>query len=85
MCCASDNPIICVTRVQKNVQIRASIKQLLTKYEIFTKLPQIPHIQINRNFSSIFATFSTNCFTPINFMAGTCQEYSFSFLPVVSR
>ena len=24
-------------------------------------------------------------FIPINFMAGTCQEYSFSILPVVSR
>ena len=36
--------IICVTHVQKNFQIRASIKQLLTKYQIFTKLPQIPHI-----------------------------------------
>ena len=43
--------IICVTHVQKNFQIRASIKQLLTKYQIFTKLPQIPHIHINRNFS----------------------------------
>ena len=25
----------------------------------------------------MFATFKTNCFTPINLMAGTCQEYSF--------
>ena len=71
--------IACVTYVQKNFQIRASIKQLLTKYQIFTKLPQIPYIHINRNFSSIFATFKANCFTPINFMAGKFQEYSFSF------
>ena len=45
---------ICVTHVQKNFQFRASTKQLLTKYQIFTKLPQIPHIHINRNFSSIY-------------------------------
>ena len=75
---------ICVTHVQKNFSIRTSIKQLLTKYQIFTKLPQIPHIHINLNFSSIFATFWTNCFIPIHFMAGTCQEYSFSIWPVVS-
>ena len=49
--------IICVTYVQKNLLIRTWIKQLLTKYQIFTKLPQIPRIRINRNFSSIFATF----------------------------
>ena len=30
------------------------MKQLLTKYPIFTKLPQIPRIRINRNFSSIY-------------------------------
>ena len=46
------------------------LKQLLTKYQIFTKLPQIPHIHKNRNFSSIIAFFfQTNCFIPINFMA----------------
>ena len=48
--------IICVTRVQKNFQIRASIKQLLTKYQIFMILPQISHFHKNHNFSSIFAT-----------------------------
>ena len=50
----------------------------------FTKLPQISHIRKNHNFSSIIGTFQTNCFYPINFMAGTCEEYSFPFLPVVS-
>ena len=39
----------------------------------------------NHNFSSIIGTSYTNCFYPINVLAGTCQEYSFSFLPVVSR
>ena len=58
MCCASDNHnYICGTRVQKNFKIRASIKQLLTKYQIFTILPQILHFHKYRNFSSIFATF----------------------------
>ena len=38
------------------LQIRASIKQLLTKYQIFTILPQISHFHKYRNFSSIFAT-----------------------------
>ena len=55
-------------------------KQLLTKYQIFTILPQISHFYKYRNFSSIFATFQTNCFIPINFIAGTCQEYSFVFI-----
>ena len=49
--------IICVTRVQKHFKIRALIKQLLTKYQIFTILPQISHFNKYRNFSSIFATF----------------------------
>ena len=63
--------IICVTHGQKNFWIRASIKKLLTKYQIFTILPQISHFHKFRNFSSIFATFETNCFILINFMAGT--------------
>ena len=59
--------IICVTHVQKKFLIRASIKQLLTKYQIFMILPQISHFHKYRNFSSLFATFKTNCFIPINF------------------
>ena len=31
--------VIYVTYVQKDFQIRTSIKQLLTKYKFFTKLP----------------------------------------------
>ena len=73
--------IICITLVQKNFWIRHSIKQLLTRYQIFTKLPIF---QVHLHF------FQTNCFIPINFMAGTCLEYSFPFffsfffLPIVS-
>ena len=39
--------IICVTYVQKNFQIQTLIEQLLTKYQIFTKLPQISHLHKN--------------------------------------
>ena len=42
--------IICVTYVQKNFKIRTLIKQLLTKYEFLTKLPQISYIHKNHNF-----------------------------------
>ena len=45
--------ITCVTHMQKNFEIRTSIKQLLTKYQILTKLPQIPHSHINGNFKYI--------------------------------
>ena len=41
---------ISVTHVQKNFEIQTLIKQLLTKYQIFMKLPQIPRIHLNRNF-----------------------------------
>ena len=57
MCCTSDNHNYMCHTCAKESLIRTSIKQLSTKYQIFTKLPQIPHIHINRNFSSIFATF----------------------------
>ena len=42
--------VICVTYVQKNFKIQIAIKQLLTKYKIFKKLPQISHIHKDRNF-----------------------------------
>ena len=42
MCCASDNHnYMCHTCGKE--QIRASIKQLLKKYQIFTILPKISH------------------------------------------
>ena len=58
MCCASDNRnYMCHTCAKEFFSIRALIKQLLTKYQIFTILPQISHFHKYRNFSSIFATF----------------------------
>ena len=74
---------ICVTHVQKNLQIRASIKQFLTKYQIFTILPKISHFHQIVLFQVYLQLFRPTA-SSLNFMAGTCQETSFSFLPVVS-
>ena len=49
--------MIRVTHVQKDFKIQTLIKQLLTKYQIFMKLPQISHIHKNHNVSSIIGTF----------------------------
>ena len=58
MCCTSDNPNhMCHTCAKDFFKIQALIKQLLTKYQIFTILPQVSHFHKYRNFSSIFATF----------------------------
>ena len=43
------------------------MKQLLTKYQIFTKLPQIPRIRINRIVLNIFATFLDQQLHPYEF------------------
>ena len=53
--------------MQKNFEIRASIKQLLTKYQIFTILPQISHFYKYRNFSSIFCNFLHQLLHPYKF------------------
>ena len=49
--------IICVTHVQKDFYIQSLIKELLIKYQISKKLPQITHSQKNRDFLSIIGTF----------------------------
>ena len=43
--------------MQKTIKIRTLIKQLFTKYQFSTKLPQISHIHKNHNFLSIIGTF----------------------------
>ena len=63
--------IICVTHVQKDFKIRTLIKQILTKYQISTKLPQILPTHKNWYSLSIIGPFLCNCSYPINFMAGT--------------
>ena len=55
--------------------------QLLTKYQIFTKLPQISRIHKN-NISKVKLKLFY-CFFPLNFMAGTSFFFFFSFLPVL--
>ena len=41
----------------KGFLVRILMMELLTKYQIFSKLPQITHIYKNRNFSGIIVTF----------------------------
>ena len=68
MCCASDNHnYMCHTCAKELLDLW--IKQLLTKYQIFTKLAQIPHIHINRIFSSIFG---------INFLDQLLHPYKYN-------
>ena len=55
MWCAADNHNYYVSH--KEFQIRTLIKQLLTVYHFFTKLPQISHFHKNRNCLSIMGTF----------------------------
>ena len=50
MWCAADNHNYMHGICTKDCQILALIKQLLTKYQIFTKLPQISHCYENNKF-----------------------------------
>ena len=59
--------IIYVTHVQKNFEIRASIKQLFTKYQIFTILPQISHFHKYRNFFKYICNFLEQLLHPYKF------------------
>ena len=87
MCCASDNyNYMCHTCAKEFFEFELQLKSYWQNIKFSRYCPKFPIFKF-RNFSSIglFATFETNCFIPINFMAGTCQEYSFSFLPVATR
>ena len=44
--------IICVKYVQKNFYIPTLIKQLFTKYQLFTKWPQISHSHAKKKVTS---------------------------------
>ena len=48
-------------------KIQALIKQLLTKYQIFTILPQISHFHKYRKFSSYFCNFLDQLLHPYKF------------------
>ena len=67
MCFVSDNHNNVSHMCKRIFKIRALIKQLLTKYQIFTILPQISHFHKYRNFSSIFATFLDQLLHPYKF------------------
>ena len=55
-------------------------KQLLTNYQIFTKLPQIPHIHKKRNFVSFIGTFLDQLILPYKFYGRDMQgTYFFYF------
>ena len=93
MCCASDNHNYNVSHMCKRI---FKFEQLLTKYQIFTILPQISHFYKNRNFSGI-SNFLDQLFHPYKFfgrdMSGilffifaSCEPLSFllSWLKYVS-
>ena len=58
--------IIWVTYAQKNFKIQTLIKQLLTKYQIFTKLPKISYIHKNHIFKK-FWKFLDQLIVPYKF------------------
>ena len=51
-------------------------RSLLTKYQFFTKWPQISH----HNFKSFIRPWCTNCFVPMKLVAGTCKEPTWFWL-----
>ena len=53
--------------MQKNFKIRTLIKQLLTRYQFLTKLPQISHIHKNHNFFKYNWNFLDQPFHPYKF------------------
>ena len=57
---------------------------VVDKISIFHAIASNFTNSLKSHFESIIGTFQTNCFYPIHFMAGTCKELAFSFLPVVS-
>ena len=79
MWCAADNYNYMCHPCAKRFLDSNLNEAVIDKIPIFTKLSQISHIRKNHNFSSLIGRFYTNCFYPINFMAGICEEYPFSF------
>ena len=77
MCCASDNHNYMCHTCAKEFLIRASIKQLLTKYQISTIIPQISNFHKNRNFSSLFGTFLDQLLHPYKFHGGPNPLYAY--------
>ena len=79
--------IICITYVQKNFQMQTLFNQLLTKYLFFFFFlrngPKF-HLQKLLIFKVQLEINRPTASNPINLMAGTCKDPTFSFLAVVS-
>ena len=58
------------------------MKELLTKYQIFKKLPQISHIHKKSYLSKYHLKKRDHLFLPYKFYG---RKSTFSFLPVVSQ
>ena len=67
-----------VTCVLQYSQIRTLIKQLLAKYRLSKKYPQISHIHKNFNFLGIIGFFLDQLLLACKFMTVARQEYSFA-------
>ena len=67
------------TIVQENFQIRNVTKQLLTKYQIPTKLTYISYNHKNRNFLGMIWKILTNCDYHINLWQGHVSNLLFYF------
>ena len=79
--------VICITYVQfefldSNFCLRSI---LIVKIAIFQEIAQIHIFTKITIFKSTIGTRRIKCFSPINFMAETYNEYTFPFLPVVNR
>ena len=67
-------------------QIQTLMKQLLTKYQFFKKLPQIWHIHKNSKFLKYDWNFLDQLLLPYKSYGRDVRNVLlFSFLPVVSR
>ena len=68
MCCAADNHNYILSHMCKRIfWFELQCKKLLTKYQIFTKLLQIPHIHMNRNFLKYICNFLDQLLLPYTF------------------
>ena len=85
MLCAADNHNYMCHICAKGFLDSDFNEALINKISNFQELALISHVHKNHNFfKSIIEKRKTNCFYPKNFLAGTCKESTFSFLPVVN-
>ena len=86
MCCAADNHnYICQTCAKEFLDSNSTVKKLLTKYHIFTKLPRISHILTKIVIFQVYLHSLDQLLLPYKFYGRDLSGISFPFLPVVSR